>query len=558
MTGRGSTANGSCPIRMTSPVRRRRSRIGTHGFIAQETWRTGTATGELEFVGRVDGQVKVRGFRVELGEIEAVLESHPEVEQAVASVVGAESQAGDERQLAAHVTLKSATSGGPADHPVDAEADAVAVSDAAGGLAAELHQFLRDRLPVHSVPSAIVPLDRLPMSPNGKVDRSALPAPRRVGSASGRPPRNDAERWLADLWSELLQVDQVGIHDNFFELGGDSLKAVQLVSRAASQGVHLPAHQLFQSQTIAELAAAFEREAADGSSEVSPKMQDLDDAIMAPLQEGDKEAPLFLIHPAGGNVFPYVELARRLPRDLPVVGIQARGLVDDRSPHQSVEEMAVDYLAAIRRAQPAGPYRLGGWSFGGLVAYQIAALLAAEGEEVEPVVVLDVGADAADHDDQAGLAELQDLLGLEEQLSLPEFEALSPDQQLAHFRPRIEAAGLVDQDAAEDIGRRMLAVLKANATAGRAYRPPVADVSVCVLQADQGGPQDMGASWRRVARGGVHAFQTRGDHLSMMQRPQVGALARQIQAMMSGVEPHGVTIVHGAVGNAAAAPAPKV
>jgi amino acid adenylation domain-containing protein/non-ribosomal peptide synthase protein (TIGR01720 family) len=188
--------------------------------------------GSVEFLGRRDSQVKVRGFRVELGEIEAALAKHPAVREAV--VVVREDNPGT-RRLVAYVT------GG---EPRVPDADA-------------LRAFLKEKLPEHLVPAAIVTLPSLPLSPNGKVDRKALPAPDASHSEQTRPfvaPRDEVERKLAELWAQVLGRERVGVHDNFFELGGDSIVSIQVVARARQAGLHLTPRQLFQRQTIAELA----------------------------------------------------------------------------------------------------------------------------------------------------------------------------------------------------------------------------------------------------------------------------------------------------------------
>src|SRR6185295_10479961 len=193
--------------------------------------------GNLEFLGRLDFQVKIRGFRIELGEIESVLAEHSGVAQAVAAA--REDSPGDRRPVAYVV---------PADGAPEPAAQ-------------ELRAFVHARLPEYMVPSAFVALAAIPLTENGKVDRKALPAPdaaRRAGGADYAPPASAAESLLARIWGELLGLDRVSVHDNFFELGGDSILSIQIISRAGQAGLHLTARQVFQHQTIAELAAVAE------------------------------------------------------------------------------------------------------------------------------------------------------------------------------------------------------------------------------------------------------------------------------------------------------------
>jgi acyl carrier protein len=189
--------------------------------------------GNIEFLGRIDNQVKIRGFRIELGEIEAVLSQHPRVRQA--AVIVREDTA-DDKRLVAYI---------------------VSVPDNAPS-AAELHRFLMEKLPDYMVPSSFVFLNALPVTPNGKLDRKALPAPDRSRPALGEgfvAPKTATEKLLAELWSEVLKLDKIGVHDNFFSLGGHSLMATQVVSRLKNQiGVDMPLRDLFESPTIAALA----------------------------------------------------------------------------------------------------------------------------------------------------------------------------------------------------------------------------------------------------------------------------------------------------------------
>ncbi|GGP32987.1 hypothetical protein GCM10010501_76210 [Streptomyces libani subsp. rufus] len=194
-------------------------------------WNTG---GELEYVGRADFQVKVRGFRIEPGEIEQVLAAHPGVEKALAVV--REDNPGDQR-LVAYVIPK---------------ADA---SNDLGSLLAALTNTARERLPEYMVPSAFVPLAELPLNASGKVDRRALPAPEHTGTTSGRRPRNHREEVLARLFAEILGLDQVGIDDDFFALGGHSLLATRLIGRIRTElGIDIPIRTVFRTPTVAQLA----------------------------------------------------------------------------------------------------------------------------------------------------------------------------------------------------------------------------------------------------------------------------------------------------------------
>ncbi|HEV2734381.1 MAG TPA: amino acid adenylation domain-containing protein, partial [Longimicrobiaceae bacterium] len=316
-------------------------------------WR---ADGELEYLGRTDFQVKVRGFRIELGEVEAALGRHPAVRESVAVV--REDAPGD-RRIVAYVTAAG-----------DAEITPAGLREHAGR-----------HLPEYMVPSAVVVLEGFPLSPNGKIDRRALPAPGRAEGGEGGylPPRDTLELALARIWEEVLEAERVGVRDGFFALGGHSLLAVRLMARVEqATGVRLPLATLFSASTVEQLAAELRR--GDARDDGSP---------LVPIRPGGKRTPLFLVHPVGGDVLAYAPLARHLDREQPVYGLRSRGLAPGAEPARTVEEMARDYLAALREARPAGPYRLGGWSMGGVVAYEMARRLEAAGERVERLVLVD-------------------------------------------------------------------------------------------------------------------------------------------------------------------------
>ncbi|MET7938111.1 amino acid adenylation domain-containing protein [Streptomyces sp. NPDC005322] len=323
-----------------------------------------TRDGHLTYLGRTDTQVKIRGFRIEPGEIEAVLTAAPQV--ARAAVVMREDRPGD-RRLAAYVV---------AAHGQEPEPG-------------RLREHAARHLPDHMVPAAFVTLDTLPLTPNGKLDRAALPAPEYRAGAASRPPRTPEERALCALFSEVLGVEEVGADDEFFDLGGHSFLAARLVGRIRDEmGGELPVRAVFDAPSPAALARLLTGEAAAYGAD--GKAADRDSTgVLLPLRTRGTAAPLFFLHPGGGFSWCYSGLVRHLGADVPVYGIQARGLDGAGPLPASMDEMTEDYLARIRSAQPHGPYRLAGWSFGGLTAQALAVRLRAEGEEVGMLAVLD-------------------------------------------------------------------------------------------------------------------------------------------------------------------------
>lgn len=374
-----------------------------YGPPGSRMYRTGdrarwTARGDLAFTGRVDEQVKVRGFRVEPGEVDAVLAAVDGVARAatVAVTDGSGSTA-----LASYLV---------AEPGVGLDIDVVRTAAA-------------QRLPAYMLPSAMAVLPELPLTAHGKLDRRALPEPETVRGSSGTPPRTPRERVLASLFAEVLGTSEVGVDDSFFALGGHSLLATRLVSRIRSAtGEALPVRALFETPTVAGLAARLDGEpAADVAGAAGLER------LLTLRADGDR-APLVAIHPVSGLAWPYAALAPHVA-DRPLLGLQAPGLSADDPLPDDVEQLVDGYVTALRRVRPHGPYALLGWSLGGVLAHRVAARLLAEGEEVEHLVLLDSYPHAvpfaADPDDpepalsayreaQGGSADaLLDLLGAE-------------------------------------------------------------------------------------------------------------------------------------------------
>ncbi|MEU2656063.1 amino acid adenylation domain-containing protein [Streptomyces sp. NPDC007325] len=318
-----------------------------------------TPEGELRFLGRADGQIKLRGVRVEPGEVERVLAAHPAVGQALAVV--REDRPGDKRLVG---------------YAVPRAGDTVTE--------AELLAEARRVLPEHLVPGAVVVLDALPLTVNGKPDRAALPAPDRpAAAAGGRAPRNAREEVLCALFAEILDVPRVTVDDNFFALGGHSLLGVRLVNRMRGVlGVERTVRDLFRAPTPAGLLG--EDDAPDTGATASAL------GVLLPLSPAGTRRPLFCVHPGTGVGWAYAGLARHLGPEQPLYALQARALSDPGHRPGSVEEMADAYLERIRQIQPWGPYRLLGWSFGGLVAHTMAVRLREAGESVELLALMDV------------------------------------------------------------------------------------------------------------------------------------------------------------------------
>ena len=244
----------------------------------------------------------------------------------------------------------------------------------------DLRQFMAGRLPDYMVPAAFVVLDRMPLMPNGKLDKAALPSPVITGNAY-RAPRTVEEEVLARLFAEVLGVDRVGIDDDFFALGGHSLRATRLLGRIrGALGVEIPLRAVFESPTVAKLAPQLR---PDTNTRGRGPVRD-----RAPIKSEGTRSPIWCLHPGGGLSWVYLGLSACFP-DRPVYGIQARGFDGVTPVPESIDAMAEDYLENILRTQPEGPFHLLGYSFGGILAHLIAVKLRERGHQVGMLALLD-------------------------------------------------------------------------------------------------------------------------------------------------------------------------
>jgi amino acid adenylation domain-containing protein len=536
-----------------------------HPATGEPLYRTGDLgrylpDGTIELLGREDFQVKVQGYRIELEEIEAALARHPSVRASVVTAVG-EERGG--KRLVAYVTLDAAP-------------------DAPAAVAEELRDFLQQRLPDYMVPHTFVVLESLPLTANGKVDRSALQtaaATRPGRQASFIPPRDEVELSLAAIWEEILDTSPVGVTDNFFDLGGHSLLAVRLMARIRRDlGRELPLAVLLEGATIERLAAAVRRQ--PGAEEPG---------TLVAIQRGDGRRPLFLVHPVGGSIACYGELARSLGADQGCYGLQAAGPAAGVA--ATVEEMAAAYLEALRAVQPHGPFQLGGWSMGGVVAFEMARQLARDGDDADLLVLVDVpapagdggglgdrgtgGGDRGDHSDLDDLDDLDEvdllawfardlggLVGLPLALAADDLRAAGADERLELLLVAARRSGSLPPDFSRDELRHHLDVFSANARALRRYRPRPYAGHVLLLLAQESGPDapttpaalaadnapatradaaagarqapaaDASRGWAALASG-VTIERIPGNHYTLVRRPQVAVLAERLRRRLA-------------------------
>jgi amino acid adenylation domain-containing protein len=612
-------------------------------------WKAG---GRLECLGRVDRQVKVRGYRIELEEIEAVLGQHEGVGQCV---VVAREQAGGDQRLVAYFERRTATTPSVGD----------------------LRGYLGQRLPEYMIPSAFVAMDKLPMTPNRKIDRKALPAGEIEGVSEGGyvAPRNQREEQLAQLWAQVLKLERVGIHDNFFHLGGHSLTATQLISRIrAVMGVKVPLRSVFEAPTVAafseyvesvrqyidvareetesdkRLTAYFEPDTEtvrhgqiDGKALPIPVYDRIEPAdnfvppqtevekvlarIWTELLEVDKiginddffnlgghsflairaasrirevfgvdipvqtlfenstiadlenvlvsgkgwdtktdqhqllvrirsgssdRPPFFCVHGTGGNVLNMRALAMALRPDLPIYCFQDKGL-DGSEPFDNVEEAGRCYVDEIRRVQPHGPYYLAGTCYGGLLAFETARRLEASGEPVASLVLIDTFNPTF----VSSLSQQERFFGYvrfcirrvvwhTRKLSQGPGERLAYISQLrkallkrmrelAEEKQANLEARMIEAVPHTSLGDSLSRVIHANFVAQSKFvpKPYGGDALIFRASARNLDPyDDYYLGWKSVVRGAIECFEIEGDHMSILEHPAVELIAEKLNTQL--------------------------
>ncbi|MEU8926282.1 amino acid adenylation domain-containing protein [Kitasatospora sp. NPDC048545] len=483
-----------------------------------------SADGTLQYHGRRDHQVKVRGLRIEPGEIEELLLGHPDVAAAAVTV---------------HRTP-------------DTDATLVAYTRAVPGRTAdpaELREHLRGRLPQALLPTHYLAVADFPLSPTGKVDRSALPAPDglrpRLGAAYTAP-STDLERALCEAWGEALGVTGVGVHDDFFDLGGHSLAMMRIVATVrARHGLELRFRSFIEHRTVAGLAAELESRAAGAAGEAAET-----GGALVWIREGGTRNPLFCVHPGGGSAHWYLRLAPHLDPDLPVAAFEWPG-PHDSATAPGAEEMAGRYLAELRRAQPAGPYRLFSWCGGSGIASELAHRLAEAGEEVT-FLLLDPGLDA--HRRAEGWREFALIRRLEQltsELARGGAAADTPARRqevlelLDHLVDDVdEETGItLPEEGIGEVWPREARIWREVMEMDLAYRHRPFALHLHLIASDelaQGRHEvsygqefaDYQRRWRELATGGVTVHRVGGDHFGVMKPPHVSDLAGVIERVI--------------------------
>jgi amino acid adenylation domain-containing protein len=426
-----------------------------------------TENGLLEYLGRNDEQIKIRGVRIEPGEIEAVLTAHPRAAEAVVMTTTSA-----EPELVAYVV--------PGPGPVDS---------------AELRSWTAKRLPTSMVPSSFVLLDELPLTMHGKLDHSALPAP---DIRAGRAARTPREQQLCALFAEVLGVGEVTIDDDFFAMGGNSLLVAELVTRlCADLGAEVSLGSVYEAPTVVELVRLLAQDTSPNAFET-----------LLPLRTNGVRPPLFCVPPAGGLSWCYAGLPRHLPEDVPVYGLQASGLTRPDELPSSFREMIDGYVRQIRSVQRTGPYHLLGWSLGGALAHAIAARLQSDGERVALLALLD--ARPVDPQEQPAAPEREDVLSL-----LLEAAGLPPD---AEAHPTLGEKQIT----------ALTAVLSHSAALLPTYTESVFAGDLLYFRATQADHVAVGDAWRSRITGEVISHDIACTHHTITQAGPMAVIGRLI------------------------------
>jgi amino acid adenylation domain-containing protein len=465
----------------------------------------------FEFVGRLDNQIKIRGFRIELEEIETVLAEHPDVLETAVVTHDDEQR---EKTLVAYYRSRSAA-------PVATDS---------------LRGFLAARVPSYMVPSHFVELAQFPITVNGKIDR--LDLSRRElqtedASSAPLPPSSDPViRDLLAIWKRILRHSAVRPNDNFFEVGGHSLLAARLFTEIRERfGVALPLATLFNAPTVEMLAR------------VIAKPQKPAWSPLVPIRLTGCGSPFFCVHPIGGNVLIFKKLSEHL-RSRPFYGLQARGLNGEETPHTNIEAMAADYLRYVREVQPQGPYLLGGYSAGGLVAFEMARLLLAAGERVEPVVLLDTYLHprsvppSVPRSSRPALSKA--LNGVSRRFW--QIRSLEPDKRssvLGRDVARLwSTIKLKTYSQSQRLGRApfRLDAVSAFLLALQNYRPTPLNTDVILFLADENAPAtaaNLATVWQHLVEGTLDVIHLSVDHDRLLDEPSVTMLASEIEGRMA-------------------------
>ncbi|MCG7410809.1 non-ribosomal peptide synthase/polyketide synthase [Paenibacillus sp. ACRRX] len=449
--------------------------------------------GSIEYIGRTDSQLKIRGFRIELGEIEAVLNLHPDISQAV--VLAEETEEGD-KQLIAYVT--------------------------GSGDVKSWRKYLVERLPSHMVPGLFVSVSVMPLTPNNKIDRNALSHYKsEVNATSNKSinPRDSIEYQLVQMWKELLPHENITIKNDFFELGGHSLMAIKLLSKIHNHwGASLQVLTFFQNSTIEKLARLIRQE----------RFEDCNTSEIMINMSTTTQQPFFCIHPAGGNIYCYNQLAKLLKGKCSFYGIQSPFL-ENEGVDLGLEEIVDFYLDEIKKVQPNGPYMLGGWSLGGAIAYDLACKLEQRGESVSLLVLMDTmlaKGNRYEFSEEAAILELEELMSDQPSPIVDVFEERTIQNRYQNILDQAKRSEMLPEDSEISSIERIIDTYRYNMQLLCSYEAVKYNSKVVYFKAQEG--EDLLHDWNEVLTGSMETYYVEGKHADMMNSPAVDRIAEKL------------------------------
>lgn len=475
--------------------------------------------GNVEFLGRTDNQVKIRGYRIELGEIEAALEEQPEIKQAV--VIAREDKPGDKRLVAYLVAAGSTVP-----------------------TTLELRTRLKRQLPDYMAPTAYVFLNQIPISTNGKIDRKALPLPVETQALQADTyiaPRSHLEKMLVGIWAEVLGVRQVGLDDDFFDLGGHSLVGVRLFAKIRkTYQVDLELAVLFEARTVRQLADVIRK------AQQPPGAEQKTSSTLVPIQPNGSRTPFFCVHGVGGGVLNYEAIAKALGPDQPFYAFRSLLLTREDIRETTIEELASVYIKEMRSFLPHGPFLIGGGSFGGIVAFEMAQQLYAQGAEPALLVLFDASAPGSVQ--RVGTTEK--LRGFWQRLRdqgvpyLVRKVALKGD----HWRQRLvkrsrDVASYCYRLAGSDLPVRLRyhQVQEAHSRTMARYKIQRYPGKITLMRAVERGylgmellgtREDPVLGWGALAGGGVEIHDVPGEHENVLNEPHTRTVAEELETIL--------------------------
>ncbi|MCP5061068.1 MAG: amino acid adenylation domain-containing protein, partial [Ignavibacteriae bacterium] len=460
--------------------------------------------GYVEYVERVDSQVKVRGYRIELGEIESNLKSINGILDAVVDVRAKSNN----KILVGYLQIEK-------EFKLNIE---------------EIKTELKEKLTEYMIPNIFVEINEIPKSLSGKIDRKKLPdfeSSMIVSENKFISPRNETEEILVAIWKQLLGLEKISITDNFFEIGGHSLLAIQLIGKIDFEfNIELEMVQLFQEPTIASLSSEILRE--------NTQVEDTSKVLVNFTQVEDTN-PIFFIHPSGGSVHWYTLLSREFANIRSFFGLKAIGIGGRVEPQTTIEEMAATYIKAIKELRPNGPYIIGSWSMGVVIAYEVAYQLAQKGEKVDPLIILDQGPIIPNDEPEDTAEFLSRMFMGRTEFNLDELRKLSYDDQLKTVLKKAKKERQFPKFISLKRFKTYVKILKIQQDAWRNYKIPKYTGDIILIKSkdsnyDYYNTEEFG--WEKFVSGKINIHTTDGDHNTMLHDPNVKKLAELLNKII--------------------------